>query len=60
MEENKYTSEIEKLLTGEIEEINVEKEDFFLFRDVWVKHPEKDQIVGEAILGGRVIYRKNS
>lgn len=60
MEEKNYIDLIENLLTEKIEEIYVEKEDFFLFRDAWINHPEKDKIIGEAILGGKVIYRKES
>jgi len=41
-----------------IEELLVERADFFLFREIWLNHPQKNQIVGEAGLGGRVIYRK--
>lgn len=48
---------ISSLLSGEIEEILITKEDFFTFRDVWIDHAEKNQIEGEASLGGRVIYR---
>lgn len=58
MTENSFEAQIEALLNDEIEKIIVEKEDFFSFRDVWNSHPNKKQIVGEAGLGGKVIYRK--
>ncbi len=60
MEEKNYITLIEDLLTGKIEELHVEKEDFILFRDTWINHSEKDSIYGEAILGGKVIYRRRT
>lgn len=56
--ETTFEAKIEALLNGEISEIIVEKPDFFQFREVWLKHPNKCKIVGEASLGGKVIYRK--
>lgn len=56
--ENPFEAKIKELLNGEISEIVVEKPDFFQFREVWLTHPNKDKIVGEAGLGGKVIYRK--
>lgn len=58
MSENPYVEKIEALLAGDITEIKIGKEDFFLFREVWIKHPQKNEIVGEASLGGNVVYRK--
>ena len=57
MNENPYIEKIESLVTGAVDELLVEKEDFFLFREVWLNHPKKSQIVGEASLGGKVTYR---
>ena len=57
--ENPYEEKIEQLVTGEITELIVEKEDFLLFREVWLTHPEKNNIIGEAGLSGKVIYRKS-
>lgn len=54
MEEIKV--EIEKLINGEIAKIVVPKEDFFDFRKVWSEHEKKDGIIGEAQLGGSLIY----
>lgn len=56
--ENPYIEKIELLLKEEEKEILVEKQDFLLFREVWLNHPEKNRIVGEAGLGGKVVYRK--
>lgn len=58
MSENPYIEKVAALLAGDLKEIVVEKEDFFLFREVWINHPEKNEIIGEASLGGRVVYRK--
>lgn len=52
----KFLNEIEKLISGEITEIEVTREDFFSFREAWVNHAKKDFIIGEARLGGSVIY----
>ncbi|KAF1305392.1 hypothetical protein IV487_00915 [Enterococcus saccharolyticus] len=57
VDENPYTSLIEQLMTGEIPEIVVERDDFFTFREVWKEHPQRVQIVGEADLNGKIIYR---
>ena len=57
--ENPYVEKIEALLNGEIKELVVEKENFFEFREVWLTHPEKKRLVGEAGLGGKVVYRKS-
>ena len=51
MTENSFEAQVEALLNGEIEEIIVEKDEFFSFREVWNSHPNKKQIVGEAGLG---------
>lgn len=56
--ENPYKEKIDLLVSGEITELIVEKEDFLLFREVWLTHPEKNNIIGEAGLCGKVVYRK--
>ncbi|MBO0475856.1 hypothetical protein DOK76_02160 [Vagococcus sp. DIV0080] len=56
---NSYTEKIESLLSEEITELVVEKDEFYQFREAWVAHPKKNMIVGEASLGGKVIYRKD-
>lgn len=56
--ENNYTEKINLLVSGELEELVVEKKDFFEFREAWLIHPEKNSIKGEAGLGGKVTYRK--
>lgn len=48
------------LSNGEVEEINIQKEEFMLFLEVWNQHPEKNNVIGEAGLGGNVVYRRKS
>lgn len=57
--EKSYEEQINALVTGELEELVVEKENFFEFREAWLTHPEKNSLVGEAGLGGKVVYRKS-
>lgn len=45
------------LSNGEEKEINIKKEDFMIFLEVWNQHPEKNNFIGEAGLGGNVVYR---
>lgn len=51
------SKQIEQLVNKEIEELLIKKEDFITFRDCWLKHPEKEHIIGEAKLFGEVVYR---
>lgn len=55
---NPYVEKINLLISGELEELVIEKPDFFEFREAWLAHPEKNKLKGEAGLGGKVIYRK--
>lgn len=48
------------LSNGEVEEINIQKEEFMLFLEVWNQHPEKNNVIGEAGLGGNVVYRRKT
>lgn len=57
MEGNKFVHEVEKLINGDIKEIIVEKEDFLTFRNIWLASEKKNEIIGEAGLSGKVIYR---
>ncbi|WP_330932669.1 hypothetical protein [Enterococcus sp. BWR-S5] len=54
---NKYEELLEQLAAGEIEEIRVPNDEFFVFRDAWLKRADRILFVGEASLGGHVIYR---
>lgn len=60
VDDNPYTRLIEQLITGEITEIIVERDDFLIFREVWKEHSQRAQIVGEADLNGKIIYRYQS
>lgn len=55
---NPFEEKIAQLLSGECSELVVEKDDFFTFREAWLAHPERKKIIGEAHLGGKVIYRR--
>ena len=57
MENNPYIDLLDKLKKGEIEEIVVEKETFFTFREVWIDREDRTSFVGEAGLNGKIIYR---
>lgn len=57
MEKTEIEGKINALLAKEITEIHIGKKDFIDFISVWSKHAHKDQIVGEAGLGGNVVYR---
>ena len=50
MAENPFVEKIASLKAGEISELIVEQNEFFQFRD-------RAEIVGEAGLNGRIIYR---
>lgn len=54
---NKFEELLEQLASGEIAELKVSNDEFFLFRDVWMKREDRTKIVGEAAHGGHVIYR---
>lgn len=54
---DKYEELLEQLAAGEIEEINIQNDEFFVFRDAWLKRSDRILFVGEASLGGHVKYR---
>ncbi|MGX6978591.1 hypothetical protein ACWN8V_04940 [Vagococcus elongatus] len=57
MSENPYKLKIDQLIAGEISELIVPKAEFMSFRDVYLAHPERKKIAGEARLGGEVRYQ---
>lgn len=57
MIENHFEKDIHELMEGTRKEIIVEPNDFFLFREGWKNLPNREEIVGEASLNGRIIYR---
>jgi len=46
------------LSNGEVEEIIIPKDEFMIFLEAWNQHPEKNNVIGEAGLGGNVVYRR--
>lgn len=54
--ENQFVNLLDKLVKKEINEIEVKREDFLLFREAWSQRDDRKHIVGEAHLGGNVTY----
>ncbi|MGX7420573.1 hypothetical protein ACWOFR_17505 [Carnobacterium gallinarum] len=57
MSSEEMQNQVDELVAGSISELLVKKEDFMIFRTIWLSHPQKNQIVGEAKLRGETIYR---
>lgn len=53
---NPFEEKIEQLRKGEIKEIEVTREDFFMFREVWIKQEDKKYFRGIAGLNGSITY----
>ena len=53
---NPFDEKIEQLRKGEIEKIEVTKEDFFMFREAWIKQEDKKYFRGIAGLNGNITY----
>lgn len=51
-----YEQQIKDLREGRIEKIEVSHDNFFLWRDVWIKQEDKKYFRGIAGLKGNVIY----
>ena len=51
---------MDQLVQGQVDDIKIEKNDFMIFREIWINHEKKDQIIGEAMHNGVVIYRYRS
>ncbi|MFJ7950925.1 hypothetical protein ACIQZG_05265 [Lysinibacillus sp. NPDC096418] len=51
-----YEEMLQQLKEGEIERIEIEKDQFYEFREVLVRHPLFKHFRGEAKQSGRVIY----
>jgi len=52
----KYENMLKQLQIGEINSIEIDKEQFYEFREVLVKHPLFKHFRGEAKQNGLVIY----
>lgn len=57
---NQYDQEIQDLVDGKVDRIEVKHDLVMLFRDAWIKRSDRKYIVGEAHLGGHVTYRYDS
>lgn len=57
MFENPYNEKLEQLRAGTLTELVVKRDDFLLFREAWIEQLDKNYFVGEAGLGGRIVYR---
>lgn len=53
---NPFEEKMAQLRNGEIEKIEVTREDFFLFREVWLKQEDRKYFRGIAGLNGSVVY----
>ena len=52
----KYEEMLQQLKEGKIERIEIEKDQFYEFREVLVKHPLFKHFRGDAKQSGKVIY----
>lgn len=52
-----FKLEIDELITGKRESIEINRDEFTAFRQEWLKLPQRNDLVGEAHFGGRVVYR---
>lgn len=55
-----YTAMLEALRTGEQASYELTADEFTAFYEVWRDYPYQNAIVGEAVRGGRVTYRKKN
>lgn len=51
-----YEEMLQQLKEGEIESIEIDKDQFYAFREILVKHPLFKHFRGDAKQNGRVIY----
>ncbi|WP_288746573.1 hypothetical protein [uncultured Enterococcus sp.] len=52
-----YETQMDQLKSGEIKEIYVPRENFMMFRDIWIKREDRKYFVGEAAHNGNITYR---
>jgi len=60
MTREELQNQLKQLIQGDIDAVTIEKKDFMTFREIWIKHEEKESIIGEALHNGNVIYRYRS
>lgn len=53
---NPFVEKLEKLISGEISEVKIQKEEMMGFLEAWWKRPERKRIVVGAAHGGNIIY----
>ena len=53
---NPFEEKIRQLRAGEIDQIEVSRDDFFLFREAWIKQEDKKFFRGIAGLKGNITY----
>lgn len=52
-----FQLELNELREGKREELTVSREEFMLFREIWLTQTDRQLIIGEAGLNGKIIYR---
>lgn len=57
MSENSFEEKIQQLREGKLSEIVIEQSDFSVFRETWKATEDREKIIGEAGLNGKIIYR---
>lgn len=53
---NSFEEQLNRLQSGDIQELEIAKEDFLSFREVLVKRKDFKHFSGNAMQGARVIY----
>lgn len=53
---NSFEQQIEDLRSGKIDEIQVNRDNFFLWREVWIKQEDKKYFKGIAGHKGKITY----
>ena len=53
---NPFEEKIRQLRAGEIDQIEVSRDEFFLFREAWIKQEDKKFFRGLAGLKGLITY----
>lgn len=52
-----FTVLLKQLLDGTIQELVVEQAEYSNFREAWLNLHNRNEIIGEAGLNGRIVYR---
>ena len=54
---NPFEEKIDQLMADDQAELVIQQNEFMEFREAWVKHPRRKEIIGEAGLKGQITYR---